>query len=157
MGAYRERLHVPVSYWLLAILIVPLLGAEAYIVAGGFIPLLVIAVLFALVTAFLLRWGGAMIEVSGGTLRAGRDSLPLAHAAGAVALDAEQTAALRGPRADPAARLLLRPYLRRAVCVRVAGAADGEAPYWLIATRRPDELATAIERARQAGDRQSVG
>ena len=42
---------------------------------------------------------------------------------------------------------MLRPYLPLAVYVRVAGSPQGP-PYWLIGTRRPAELADAIERAR---------
>ena len=38
MGSYRERLFAPVSYWLLAIPVVVLLGAEAVFVAGGIVP-----------------------------------------------------------------------------------------------------------------------
>jgi hypothetical protein len=55
---------------------------------------------------------------------------------------------LRGPRADPAARLMLRPYLKRAVYIGLADRGSG-VPYWLVATRHPAELATAIERSRQ--------
>ncbi len=50
-------------------------------------------------------------------LRAGRDTLALSDADEVIALDERQTTALRGPRADPAAHLLLRPYLKRAVYV----------------------------------------
>ena len=42
MGSYRERLLVPVSYWLLAVPVVVTLGAEAYFFVDGFIPPLVI-------------------------------------------------------------------------------------------------------------------
>ena len=66
-----------------------------------------------------------------------------------VALDEKQAALLRGPRADPAAHLMLRPYLKRAVYIRLADPGSG-VPYWLVATRHPEELATAIERQRQA-------
>jgi hypothetical protein len=87
--------------------------------------------------------------VAGGELRAGKRRLPLA-AAGAVAeLDEAQSRALRGPRADPAAYLLMRPYLRRHVYVEVTGGATGS-PYWVVASRHPAELAAAIERARPA-------
>jgi hypothetical protein len=54
---------------------------------------------------------------------------------------------MRGPSADPAAHLLLRPYLPLAVYVEIAGRPAGE-PYWLIATRHPADLTAAIERAR---------
>jgi hypothetical protein len=68
--------------------------------------------------------------------------------------------ALRGPRVDPAAHTLLRPYLKRAVCISLADPGKG-VPYWLVATRHPEDLAAAIDSARhdsrQSGDWESVG
>ena len=160
MGSYRERLLVPVSYWLVAVPVVVTLGAEAYFFVDGFIPPLVIALLYAVVAAFLINWSSATIEVEGTVLRAGKDTLALSGADEVVALDEQQTRALGGPRADPAAHLLLRPYLKRAVYVSLADPAGG-VPYWLLATRHPAELAAAIDSARrdsrQSGDWESVG
>ena len=76
-------------------------------------------------------------------LRAGRDTLPLSEAGEIVALDEKQAALLRGPRADPAAHLFLRPYVKRAVYIAIADPSDG-VPYWLISTRHPDRLAAAM-------------
>lgn len=183
MGSYRERLLVPVSYWLLAVPVVATLGAEAYFFVDGFIPPLVIGALFAVVAAFLVHWSAATIEVTGAVLRAGKDTLALSEAGEVIALDERQARALGGPRADPAARLLLRPYLKRAVYISLTvpagegpagegpageGPAGGKpadggpaagrpaagVPYWLVATRHPAELAAAIESARH-GSRQS--
>lgn len=148
MGSYRERLLVPVSYWLLAVPVVVTLGAEAYFFVDGFVPPLVIGGLFAIVASFFVHWSSATIEVTGAVLRAGRDTLALSDADEVIALDERQAAALRGPQADPAARILLRPYLKRAVCVRTANRDQG-VPYWLVATRHPEELAAAIESARR--------
>jgi hypothetical protein len=147
MRSYREHLRVPVSYWLLAVPVVALLGGELYAGFGGFIPPLIYAVFTAVVVAFLLNWGAASVEVSDGVLRAGRATLPLDQIGDVVALDEKQSALMRGPRADPAAHLLLRPYLKRAVYIRVAR--PGEAPYWLVGTRRPEQLASAIQRSRE--------
>jgi hypothetical protein len=154
--SYRERLRVPVSWWLLAIPVVALLGGEVYAGFGGLIPPLIYAVLIVVVAGFMLAWGGTKIEVAGGTLRAGPASLPLSQAGEVVALDEKQAALLRGPRADPAAHLMLRPYLKRAVYIGLANPGGG-APYWLVATRHPAELTTAIERGRHSADRQTVG
>ena len=166
MDSYRERLLVPVSYWLLAVPVVLTLGAEAYFFVDGFIPPLVIGVLAMIVATFLVHWSSATLEVSGAVLRAGRDTLALSEAGEVVSLDERQAAALRGPRADPSAHILLRPYLKRAVYIGLADP-DAGVPYWLVATRHPDELAAAIESARpsnshqsdshQSGDWESVG
>lgn len=148
MGSYRERLLVPVSYWLLAIPAVVTLGAEAYFFVDGFIPPLVIVALYAVIAVFLVNWSSATIEVTGTVLRAGRDTLALSDADEVITLDEMQTRALGGPKADPSAHILLRPYLKRAVYVALADPSGG-VPYWLLATRHPEELAAAIESARR--------
>lgn len=148
MRSYREHLRVPVSWWLLAIPVIAVLGGELYAGFGGFVPPLIYAVFTAVVAGFLLIWGAASIEVTDGALRAGSATLPLSQVGDVVPLDATQAALLRGPRADPAAHLMLRPYLKQAVYIALAQPADG-VPYWLVATRHPAELATAIERSRQ--------
>jgi DUF3093 family protein len=148
MGSYREHLRVPVSWWLLAVPVIAVLGGEVYAGFGGFIPPLIYAVFIAAVAGFLLAWGAACVEVADGALRAGGATLPLGQISDVVALDEKQAALLRGPRADPAAHLMLRPYLKRAVYIALADPGN-EVPYWLVATRHPEELATAIERGRQ--------
>jgi hypothetical protein len=154
---YSERLLVPVSYWLLAVPVVVTLGAEAYFFVDGFIPPLVIGLLFVIVATFLVNWSSATIEVTGPLLRAGGDTLALSEADEVIALDERQAMALRGPRADPAAHILLRPYLKRAVFIALADPGAG-VPYWLVATRHPEELAAAIESARWSDSHQeSVG
>ncbi|MGA9833851.1 MAG: DUF3093 domain-containing protein [Trebonia sp.] len=155
-ASYRERLLVPVSWWLLAVPVIAVLGGEVYAGFGGWIPPAIYAVFIVAVAGFLLTWGASTIEVADGTLRAGRAELPLDRISDVVPLDEKQAALLRGPRADPAAHLMLRPYLKRAVYIRLADPGSG-VPYWLVATRYPAELATAIERGRQSAGRQAVG
>src|ERR1700744_1882923 len=152
MGSYRERLWVPVAYWLLAVPVVILLGAETWFLVGGFVPPLVIALLGVIVATFLIHWSLAVVEVSDGVLRADGHTLALSEAGEVVALDERQSRAMRGPRADPSAHILLRPYLNRAVYIEGAEPRDGS-PYWLVATRRPDQLAAALSAARDAATR----
>ncbi|MBV9382275.1 MAG: DUF3093 domain-containing protein [Streptosporangiaceae bacterium] len=149
MREYREQLHVPVSWWLLAIPVVAILGGEIFAGFGGIVPALVYGVLVTAVAAFLFTWGAARIEVARGVLRAGGAKLRLTDVGQVIALDEKQSAQLRGPRADPAARLLLRPYLKRAVYISLADPAS-EVPYWLVASRRPARFAAAIESGRKA-------
>jgi hypothetical protein len=64
-------------------------------------------------------------------------------------LDDQARRCLAGVDADARAYLLLRPYLRHAVRVDLVDPAD-PTPYWLVATRRPAQLVTALSSARTA-------
>ena len=150
MRSYRERLRVPLLWWLLAVVNIVIIGSGIWAGLGGYWPAITYVVLFALVGAVLVNWNSAVIEVADGALRAGRDILPLEVAGNVVALDAEQAAALRGPRADPAAHLLIRPYAKLGVYIEVTD--GGSVPYWFLSTRKPEELAAAIQ-----GSRETVG
>jgi hypothetical protein len=147
MHFYRERLYSPPSWWLIGMTCSLMFGA---IVWTGFdlgLTLAVFAALIVITAAFLVNWGRATIEVTDRELRAGQDALPLADVGEVRALDETQARALRGQWADPRAFTLIRPYLRRAVYVEVSGR-PAASPYWLLATRKPAELAAAIESAR---------
>jgi hypothetical protein len=143
-GQYRETLRVPVSYWLLAVPVVALLGAEIYAGFSSLVAYLVYAAFVIVVGGFLLAWGATRVEVRDGELRAGGGTLPLGAISEVAPLDAEQARVLTGPRADPAAYLLLRPYLKEAVYIGLAETAALDVPYWVVATRRPGQLAAAI-------------
>jgi hypothetical protein len=172
MRVYHERLWVPVSWWLLGLVVLVILGAE---LAAGFGELAAVAIYAGVVAvgaAMMLSWSRPRVEVAGGELIAGRARLPLAVVGQVTALDRAQTRVMAGQRADPAAFLLIRPYLREAVYVEVTEPAAGAVPrrrlrwrrwrfhlatepaagtpYWLVATRHPAELAAAINSARPA-------
>ncbi len=147
MRTYTERLRVPAAYWWLDMLTA---FTFASFVWAGFNVVIAIAsyvVFCGGCAAALLAWGRITVEVSNGELRAGAAALPLAVAGEVAPLDEAQASALRGPRADPKAFMLLRPYLKLAVYIEVTGEHQ-DRPYWLVATRRPAELAAAIERSR---------
>jgi hypothetical protein len=148
MRDYRERLAVPAAWWMLAVPVILLLGAYAiYANLSGPIVVAVYVVFTVGYAAALLAWGSGTIEVAGGDLRAAGAVLPLARVTSVQALDEKQAAAMRGPQADPAAHMLIRPWLKSAVYLEVEDPA-GPVPYWLIGTRRPAELASVIERGR---------
>jgi hypothetical protein len=149
MRVYHERLRVPLLWWLLGLATAVLLATE--VVAGWAWPIAVAiyAVLVGGLVAMLLNWGRPSVDVCAGELRVGRARLPLAAAGEVAALDEAQTRSLRGPRGDPAAFMMVRPYLRQAVYVEVTSP-EWNAPYWLVGTRHPAELAAAIDGSRPA-------
>ena len=150
MRDYRERLAVPPAWWFLAIPVIGLLGGELWAGFGGWAGAAIFAAFAVGLIAALLAWGSARIEVSDGRLSAAGAVLPLGSVTEVMALDERQAAAMRGPQADPAAHMLLRPFLKRAVYIAVRDPA-GQVPYWLLGTRHPAELAAAIERCRPQG------
>jgi hypothetical protein len=152
MNDYRERLHVPLAWWLLGVPTVLIFGATLYAGLPEPWPIIIMVGLIAGCAAALTSLSMARLEIGDGVLRAGNAALPLTAVTEVVSLDEKQSTRLRGPRADPAARLYSRPYLKRSVYLAVNPAADPAVPYWLIGTRHPAELAAVIERCRaQAG------
>jgi hypothetical protein len=156
MRDYHERLRVPHPWWLICGLCVAILGTETLgaildsSLFGGYkavVGAAVYVLLAVICAATLLHWGGAVVSVSGGELRAAAARVPLASVGEVRPLDPNQTRAMRGPHADPAAFLLARPYLRQSVYVEVLGP-DARWPYLLIGTRQPGRLAEAIARSR---------
>lgn len=120
-------------------------GTHAYL---GPVPAVVTSVVsVAAVVAALIAYGRLDLHVSADGLRAGSAHLPISALGPAWPLEPDQAWALRGPRADARARLVLRGYIRTAVRV---DATEGPAPYWYVSTRRPLELADALNRVREA-------
>jgi len=165
MRVYHERLWVPVSWWLVGLAVIVILGTELVAGFGGAAVAAIYAILVAGWAALLLSWGRPGVEIAAGE--------PLAAVGEVSALDREQTRAIAGPRADPAAFTLIRPYLREAVYIEVTEPGAGGVPqrrlrwrqwrpqvevteltagtpYWLVATRHPGKLAAAINSARPA-------
>jgi hypothetical protein len=140
---YAETLRVPLRWWALATSFdVTVLVAFA-VALPLWLALLAVAALVLISTTWFLSYGSARVVVTDETFRAGRAQVPVALLADPRALDAEETWQAVGPQADARAYLLLRPYLRTSVMVQLVDPAD-PAPYWLVSSRRPDELAQAV-------------
>jgi len=133
---------VPVAWWLLAVPVVLVLGGEFFEVLNSPWPLVIIAGLGVSCAVLLFLLGRAEVVVRDDSLNAGGKELPLTEVTEVIALDERQSARLRGPRADPAAYVYSRPYLKQSVYLATA---DPRVPYWLIGSRRPGELAATVE------------
>src|SRR5260370_40262641 len=112
MHDYRERLYVPLAWWMLAVPTVLILGATLYAGLAEPWPIVIMVGLAAGCATILITMGLARVEIGAGELRAGGAALPLAAISEVVMLDEKQSTRLRGPRSDPAARLHSRTYLR---------------------------------------------
>lgn len=142
-AGYREKLHAPLSYWLIAFLFGLSLGI-ILLVEGPWWSLIGLVGGTALGGWAVAAYGRPVIEVlPDGTLTAGSAMLPASALGPALALDAEHARALRTYEADPRAFLLLRSYIPTAVRVEIADPAD-PTPYLYLSSRRPKRLAAVV-------------
>ena len=140
---YDERLHVPLRWWVQATMFVASIWLAFVVALPAAVAWMATAVLALALAGLFLGYGSARVRVTDGVLEAGRARITVDLLADPRPLDAEATRRLAGRDADARAFLLLRPYLKRSVHVLVADPAD-PTPYWLVCTRRPEELAAAI-------------
>jgi len=150
---YRERLSPPPTWWVLGVLFALSVFAALAVATGIGWALGVAALCFA-VTAALFGSLALTISLTEGELRVGRSRIELCYLAECAALDAVQTRRRAGPEADARAHLVLRPYVPTAVEITLDDPAD-PVPYWLVSSRRPRQLAEAVEAARSRGPRTS--
>jgi Protein of unknown function (DUF3093) len=142
---FRERLTVPLSWWLIAVLLAlsVLLAVGAYLgptwgIGTSLATMLIAAAIFASASV--------VISVDAHEIRVGRASIEHAYIADCRALDAEATRLRAGVEADARAYLVLRPYVKTAVEITLDDK-DDPVPYWLVSTRHPQQLATAQREA----------
>ena len=146
---HAERLSVPLRWWAQGTMLVASfwLAVLAATPDHEWLAWAVTAVALAVMVGAFVSYGSARVEVRDGHLRAGRARIPLSYVGSVQALDTEGMRRQAGVDADARAHLLLRPYLKRGVRVDLADP-DDPTPYWLVASRRPQELAAALESAR---------
>lgn len=145
--SYSERLAIPASWWLLAVGFVASVWLALAVAVPGAAVWSVTALVAVVAAALLIGYGAVRISVGADGVRVGRAFLEWAACGRVEALDADTTRRLQRVDADARAYLVIRPYLRRAVRIEVTDPEDAT-PYWLVSTRHPERLATAVEHAR---------
>lgn len=146
-ATYAERLTVPLIWWFIPIFWLVVFGAGFMAYLGPLAAVLLMVAMIAFVVWVLIAYGAKYIRVTPERFSAGDAWLPLGAVGAVYPLDAEQARALRGPRSDARAFMLLRGYVPLAVRVDVDDP-DDPVPYWYVSTRRPVELAAALIAAR---------
>jgi Protein of unknown function (DUF3093) len=140
---FSERLWPSPAGWLVA----PGLAAAAALVVlpiGPVVPAFAAATTAAATVAFLVATS-PRVEVVDGRLRAGRAQIPLSLLGAARAARGEEARQERGPRLDARAYLCIRGWVDPVVRVEVIDPHD-PTPYWLVSSRRPDALVSALSR-----------
>ena len=83
------------------------------------------------------------VEVTETELRAGRARIPRSLIGGATAHRDTEAGLERGQRLDTRAWLLIRGWISPVVRIEIVDEND-PTPYWLVSTRRPEELVRAL-------------
>lgn len=145
MSSYRERLWPAAWMYIVILLIVPatlLVFTPISIVAG-----IITAIVLVIGSVVLLLAAAPVIEIDADSLIAGRARIPLELVGEAAVFRGVEARHERGPGLDARAHLVLRGWVDPVLRVAILDP-DDPAPYWLLSTRRPEELAAAIEAAR---------
>jgi hypothetical protein len=142
---YRERLTVPVAWWLLgtlfALSVLVAVGWYRGVFWGVVTGLAAVAIAGAIFAA-----ASVTITVNAGELAVGRARIELSYLSGVIPLDKQAASDRAGPGADARAFLVMRPYVAGAVEITLDDP-DDPVPYWLISTRHPGQLASALSAA----------
>jgi hypothetical protein len=145
--AFAERLRLSWWMWLPAVIVDVILALEILLGFPALPAWVPFAVLIPLTVALLLWLGRLQITVTGGEFQVDDARLPVAVIADVVALDAAGKREALGVGSHPLAFVIQRPWIGPAVQVLLDDPAD-PTPYWVVSTRHPVELATALLAAR---------
>lgn len=146
--AYQERLTVAWWMWLVILFV----GATTFIAlapintAVGIMAAVVVMVFIGLI----LYVGSPRIVVTDHDVRVGRAYIERRFVGEAEALHGEAARAARGPELDGRAFMNFRVSVPDMCRIQIVDPVD-PTPYWLTATRHPEELARAINGDRGTG------
>ncbi|OLM00382.1 putative CONSERVED ALANINE RICH TRANSMEMBRANE PROTEIN [Pseudonocardia sp. Ae406_Ps2] len=140
-AAFDERLSVPVWWYLLAVGLGVLMGAQIHMGYPGLRAWLGYLTMVPLCVGVLWWMGRSRVTVRDGVLVSNGRELPLSAAGVTDTVARADKQQAMGPDLDPQAYVLHRAWVGPLVRVQVIGRDE---PYWVLSTRRPDELRAAI-------------
>ncbi|WP_222942153.1 DUF3093 domain-containing protein [Protaetiibacter sp. SSC-01] len=143
--SYRERLWPAPWIYIATALVIPA-SLLVFLPIDMIVGIIVAIVLYGGIVGLLL-FTTPTVEVADGVLRAGRARLPLSVVGEVVAAKGADAVRERGTGLHADAWLLIRGWIPDVVRVELVDPAD-PTPYWLVSSRRADELAAAISSAR---------
>lgn len=147
--SFRERLVPGFGLYLALLLLIPAVMLTLTPLSSSWALPVAIALYVLIAVSFVAF--APRVEVADGVLAAGSARIPVALLGDCETLDRESLRRAIGPGLDARSFLLVRGYIHSGVRIAVTDPAD-PAPYWIITTRRPEEL----RRAMLAAQRRSV-
>lgn len=142
---FDERLSVPLWWYLPALGLAVLLGAEVHMGYPGIRSWIGYAITIPICLVALVWLGHLRVRVTDGELRAGDARLALRHVGRVDVVQRKDKQVALGPELDPAAYLVHRAWVGPVVRIEVTDP-DDDTPYWIVSTRDPDALVAALRR-----------
>lgn len=144
---YRERLRVPLWWWLPGLGLAALIGLEANQGIPALPVWLPYAVLLPVAAVVLIRLGKTELRVVGGDgeteLWVGDAHLPASVVSRAAEVPRSAKSAALGRQLDPAAYVVHRGWVGPMVLLVLADP-DDPTPYWLVSAKHPDKVLAAL-------------
>ena len=141
--AFDERLSVPWWWFVPAVGLGVLLGAELHMGYPGVRSWIGYVVFTSLLVGILVSLSRARVRVDGGVLQVGSAVLPLRFVGRVEVVDRRDKQAALGPELDPAAFVLHRGWVGPMVRLEVTDP-DDPTPYWVFSVREPDRLLAVL-------------
>jgi hypothetical protein len=142
---FDERLSVPLWWYLPALGVAVLLGAEVHMGYPGVRSWIGYAITIPVFLGALLWLSRVRVRVVDGELRAGEATLPLRYVGRVDVVAREDKQVALGPELDPTAHLLHRAWIGPVVRIEVTDP-DDPTPYWIVSVRDPAGLVAALGR-----------
>ena len=143
LPAHQERLRLPWWAWPVALLGGAILATELTLGIPALPGWLPYAVLLPASLALMVPLDRLRIAVTAEEFQVDDARLPVAVISDVIPLDAAGKREALGVGAHPYAFVVQRPWIGTAVQVLLDDPAD-PTPYWVVSTRRPVQLATAL-------------
>jgi hypothetical protein len=150
-AAFDERLSVPLWWYLPAVGIGALIGAEIHMGYPGVRSWIGYAVLIPLAVGVLFWLSRTRVQVGDGELRVGDQALPLDRVGHVDVVAKKDKQVALGPELDPTAFLMHRPWIGPVVRVEVRPDPGADAstpaertPYWIFSVRGTAALVSAL-------------
>ncbi|WP_343573368.1 DUF3093 domain-containing protein [Mycobacterium sp.] len=144
---YSERLWVPWWWWPLGFGLAALIAVEVNMGVPSLPRWLPFAALFVVAAGALLWLGRIEVRVSTGDsgveLQVGEAHLPVSVISRSADIPRSAKSAALGRQLDPAAYVVHRGWVGPMVLV-VLDDADDPTPYWLVSTRHPERVLSAL-------------
>jgi hypothetical protein len=145
---FRERLVPGIGPMVAALLLLPAIYIICLPITSAVIGIGV-AVLVTVVVEAVLVLSAPIVAVQDGQLVAGAARIPVGLTGETELFRREEATAARGTQLDARAYTMFRGWVDPVVRVQVTDP-DDPVPYWLVSTRRPEELRAALAAERSA-------